>query len=62
MTSNDKQFEVDGAIAAREFLLREGNPEEWDKHRIQLVWDSIAFHTCSIAKCKFCSHKHRYSD
>lgn len=46
------RFEVDGAIAARDFLLREGNPEEWDKHRIQLVWDSIAFHTCPIAPYK----------
>lgn len=53
MVSKDKQFEVDGANAAREFLHREGKPEEWDKHRVQLVWDSIAFHTCPIAPCKF---------
>jgi len=52
VTSKDKCFEVDGANAAREFLLREGNPNEWDKHRVQLVWDSIAFHTCPIAPCK----------
>jgi hypothetical protein len=60
MTSQDKQFEVDGANAAREFLLREGKPEEWDKHRVQLVWDSIAFHTCPIAKCKFYSRRRKY--
>jgi hypothetical protein len=45
MRSEDKVFEVDGANAAREFLLREGDPAQWDKHRIQLVWDAIALHT-----------------
>ncbi|KAF2194450.1 hypothetical protein K469DRAFT_725797 [Zopfia rhizophila CBS 207.26] len=34
--SADKCFEFDGANAARDFLLREGKSEEWDKHRIQL--------------------------
>lgn len=43
--SQDKRFEVDGAHAAREFLRKEGKPEEWDKHRLQLVWDAIALHT-----------------
>lgn len=43
--SKDKRFEVDGANAARNFLKREGVEQEWDKHRIQLVWDSIALHT-----------------
>lgn len=43
--SNDKRFEVDGANAARNFLKREAKTEEWDKHRLQLVWDSIALHT-----------------
>ncbi|KAF2715588.1 hypothetical protein K504DRAFT_510956 [Pleomassaria siparia CBS 279.74] len=52
VTSKDKQFEVDGANAARAFLLSETNTAEWDKHRIQLVWDSIAFHTSSIAPFK----------
>ncbi|KAL9090906.1 MAG: hypothetical protein Q9165_005114 [Trypethelium subeluteriae] len=49
LVSKDKRFEVDGANAAREFLRTESsNGEEkdkWDKHRLQLVWDSIALHT-----------------
>ncbi|KAM7198193.1 hypothetical protein V8F20_006220 [Naviculisporaceae sp. PSN 640] len=55
--SFDKRFEVDGAIAAREFILsrisnlpgkgKGGNNSKWDKHRIQLVWDAIALHTQS---------------
>ncbi len=48
--SADKRFEVDGANAAREFIQREASAAEWDKHRLQLVWDSIALHaTVSIA-------------
>ncbi|ETN45968.1 uncharacterized protein HMPREF1541_00150 [Cyphellophora europaea CBS 101466] len=43
--SKDKRFEVDGANAAREFLRREGKAGEWDRHRVQLVWDAIALHT-----------------
>jgi hypothetical protein len=43
--SQDKRFEVDGAHAARAFLRREGKEGEWDKHRLQLVWDAIALHT-----------------
>ena len=43
--SNDKRFEVDGANAAREFLRREAKCGEYDKHRLQLVWDAIALHT-----------------
>lgn len=43
--SEDKRFEVDGANAARAFLKREADPKEWDKHRLQLVWDAIALHT-----------------
>jgi hypothetical protein len=35
--SKDKRFEVDGAEAARAFLIKEGNKNEWDKHRLQLV-------------------------
>ncbi|EGU77363.1 hypothetical protein FOPG_18088 [Fusarium oxysporum f. sp. conglutinans race 2 54008] len=42
--SLDKRFEVDGADAARYFLLREGQGT-WGEHRIQLVWDAIALHT-----------------
>ncbi|KAF2120235.1 hypothetical protein BDV96DRAFT_321375 [Lophiotrema nucula] len=47
MVSDDKIFEVDGANAAREFLNKEAPAAEWDKHRIQLVWDAIALHTSS---------------
>lgn len=43
--SDDKRFEVDGANCARNFLKREAKTEEWDKHRLQLVWDAIALHT-----------------
>ncbi|KIW68472.1 hypothetical protein PV04_04414 [Phialophora macrospora] len=43
--TTEKRFEVDGANAARRFLQREAPAEEWDKHRLQLVWDSIALHT-----------------
>jgi hypothetical protein len=50
-TSKDKRFEVDGANAARDFLVRE--TEGWDSHRLQLVWDAIALHTTpSIARHK----------
>ena len=41
--SADKRFEVDGANAARNFLKK--NAPDWDKHRLQLVWDAIALHT-----------------
>lgn len=41
----DKIFEVDGANAARTFILQEGEKAQWNKHRVQLVWDSIALHT-----------------
>ena len=43
--SKENRFEVDGANAARAFLKREAKAEEWDKHRLQLVWDAIALHT-----------------
>jgi HD domain len=36
-----QRFELDGADAARRFLLKHGV----SKHRIDRVWDSIAFHT-----------------
>ena len=40
-SSADKRFEVDGANAARDFLKGHGLP----KDALQLVWDTIAFHT-----------------
>ncbi|KAK3080219.1 hypothetical protein LTS18_002817 [Coniosporium uncinatum] len=43
--SSDKRFEVDGANAAREFLTRKGQDDQWNKHRLQLVWHAIALHT-----------------
>ncbi|RDW59064.1 hypothetical protein BP5796_11988 [Coleophoma crateriformis] len=43
LVSKDKRFEVDGANAARDFLRKEAT--DWDKHRLQLVWDAIALHT-----------------
>ena len=43
--SKDKRFEVDGAIAARDFILTSKNSSHWPQHRTQLVWDSIALHT-----------------
>lgn len=46
LVSTDKRFEVDGANAAREFLRKEA-PADWDKQRLQLVWDAIALHTTS---------------
>ncbi|CAG8953905.1 hypothetical protein HYFRA_00010866 [Hymenoscyphus fraxineus] len=50
LRSPDKRFEVDGAIAARNFIedavkqgITDGN--EWSEERKQLVWDAIALHT-----------------
>ncbi|KAH6976555.1 hypothetical protein BKA56DRAFT_674995 [Ilyonectria sp. MPI-CAGE-AT-0026] len=43
--SHDKRFEVDGAIAAREFVQSNKYGKNWDKQRVQLVWDAIALHT-----------------
>jgi hypothetical protein len=40
-SSADERFEVDGANAAREFLLRHQIPRE----AIDIVWDAIALHT-----------------
>jgi hypothetical protein len=50
LISKYKRFEVDGAIAARNWIdaqVSKGltTSEEWDEHRIQLVWDTIALHT-----------------
>ncbi|QDS76372.1 hypothetical protein FKW77_003359 [Venturia effusa] len=56
LVSEDKRFEIDGAIAAREFIegeVRSGRVQGWDEHRKQLVWDTIALHTTpSIAMYK----------
>jgi hypothetical protein len=58
LISNDKRFEVDGAIAARNWINEQreqgtGIAESWDEHKVQLVWDAIALHTtASIAKYK----------
>ncbi|KAI4161949.1 MAG: hypothetical protein LQ342_004397 [Letrouitia transgressa] len=43
--SKDKRFEVDGAIAARNFISKSKYAKHWPHHRVQLVWDSIALHT-----------------
>ncbi|TGJ79725.1 hypothetical protein E0Z10_g9037 [Xylaria hypoxylon] len=44
--SADRRFEVDGAIAARDFIRSHSSYQQaWDDHRVQLVWDSIALHT-----------------
>jgi hypothetical protein len=44
LISSDKRFKVDGAIAARDFLRSHPDGNKWDSRRVQLVWDSIAFH------------------
>lgn len=38
LVSADKRFEDDGATAAR-------NITDWDRYRVQLVWDAIAMHS-----------------
>jgi hypothetical protein len=45
LVSPDRRFEVDGAIAAREFIHAHPHGRRWDKRRVQLVWDAIALHT-----------------
>ena len=54
--SPDKRFEVDGANAAQEFVVEQTahlDPQTWNKHRLQLLWDAIALHTTpSIAQHK----------
>lgn len=57
LLSSDKRFEVDGANIARAFITssqsRAPEEHEWDKHRVQLVWDAIALHTTpTIARHK----------
>ncbi|KEY71755.1 hypothetical protein S7711_02979 [Stachybotrys chartarum IBT 7711] len=43
--SLDRRFEVDGAIAARNFIRRHMAGKAWEERRVQLVWDAIALHT-----------------
>ncbi|CZR56833.1 uncharacterized protein PAC_06722 [Phialocephala subalpina] len=48
LISTDKRFEVDGAIAAWDFIdsaVTNGTAHGWDEYRKQLVWDSIVLHT-----------------
>ncbi|KFA72159.1 hypothetical protein S40288_07079 [Stachybotrys chartarum IBT 40288] len=45
VVSTDRRFEVDGAIAARDFIRGHGNKNKWNERRVQLVWDAIALHT-----------------
>lgn len=64
LLSTDKRFEVDGANLARSLIQsvsasasqdndNDNNHGGWDKHRLQLVWDTIALHaTPSIAHHK----------
>lgn len=53
MISPDRRFEVDGAIAARDFIRSHRDGRTWEERRVQLVWDSIALHTdASIAAYK----------
>lgn len=54
LLSIDKRFEVDGANIARDLIKSTTTDDPaWDKHRLQLVWDSIALHTTpSIAHHK----------
>jgi hypothetical protein len=53
LLSTDKRFEVDGANLARSLIQSSTTQGDWDKHRVQLVWDTIALHTTpSIAHHK----------
>ncbi|EAQ87064.1 hypothetical protein CHGG_08317 [Chaetomium globosum CBS 148.51] len=45
MVSADRRFEVDGAIAARNFIRDHRDGKRWEERRVQLVWDAIALHT-----------------
>ncbi|RYP23852.1 hypothetical protein DL765_000929 [Monosporascus sp. GIB2] len=44
IVSTDKRFEVDGAIAARNFIRAHRDGRRWDEVRVQRVWDAIALH------------------
>ncbi|KAI8824856.1 uncharacterized protein EV422DRAFT_516430 [Fimicolochytrium jonesii] len=48
LISGDKRFEVDGANAARAFVLKHAPSaaqDAWPTSRLQLLWDAIALHT-----------------
>ncbi|KAH8587782.1 hypothetical protein B0O99DRAFT_556103 [Bisporella sp. PMI_857] len=50
LVSNDKRFEVDGAIAAWNFIEASvlngtAHSRKWDDNQKQLLWDTIALHT-----------------
>jgi hypothetical protein len=45
LISSYLRFEVDGAIAARNFIRSHPVGKTWEERRVQLVWDSIALHT-----------------
>ena len=45
MISVDRRFEIDGAIAARNFIRDHRDGKRWEERRVQLVWDAIALHT-----------------
>lgn len=44
IVSADKRFEVDSAIAARNFIRGHRDGRRWDEVRVQHVWDAIALH------------------
>ncbi|KAF4445325.1 Ankyrin-2 [Fusarium acutatum] len=43
--SADRRFEIDGALAAREFIQGHQDGKFWHQRNVQLVWDAIALHT-----------------
>lgn len=45
LISKDKRFEVDGANIGRDFVRKHSDKGSWNEHKIQRMWDSIAFHT-----------------
>src|SRR3569833_133672 len=45
VVSPDRRFEVDGAIAARDFVRQHPRGRSWEVRRVQLVWDAIALHS-----------------
>lgn len=45
VVSSDRRFEVDGAIAARNFIRSHPDGKHWDEVRVQRVWDAIVLHT-----------------
>jgi hypothetical protein len=44
IVSPDRRFDVDGAIAARDFIRAHRDGKRWEERRVQLVWDAIALH------------------